>query len=182
MKYPGRALFIAAVCSASVAGADSAFADVYRSGSAGVYASLGYNFITIDDGLDQLDVSTVSARLGVQPHPFFGIEGRFGFSADESRLGGVDYALDNTAGAYAVLNLANESPITPYFLFGVSHIEIEATSSAGTTTEEDSDFSFGAGIDVEMVPGVSGNIEYLQYYDNGTTVVDGIGLGVTFRF
>jgi opacity protein-like surface antigen len=182
MKYPVRALFLAAVCSASVAGADSAFADTYRSGSAGVYAGLGYNFITIDDGLDQLDVSTVSARIGVQPHPFFGLEGRLGFSADESRLGGVDYSLDNTAGAYAVLNLANESPLTPYFMFGVSRIEIEANSIAGTTTEEDSDFSFGAGLDIEVAENLSGNIEYLQYYDNGSTVVDGIGLGVTLRF
>lgn len=184
MNYPGKALFIAAVGFVSIAGAGSASADVYRSGSEGgsVYAGLNYNFVTIDDGYDQLSVDTISARIGAQPHPFFGIEGRFGFSATETRLDGVEYSLDNTIGAYAVLNLVNGSPMTPYFMFGGSRIEIEGTSSLGTTTEEDSDFSFGAGIDVEIASGVSGNIEYLQYYNNGSTVVDGLGLGVTFRF
>lgn len=186
MKYRGRALFVTAACLASMAGVDSAFGDVYRSGygagTGSVYAGLNYNFVAIDDGWDQLSVETVSARIGAQPNPYFGIEGRFSFSADDDRLAGVDYALDNAIGGYAVLNLANNSPLTPYFLFGVASIEIEANSSLGTTSEQDSDFSFGAGLDVEVAPGVSGNIEYLQYYNDGTTIVDGMGLGMTFRF
>ncbi|MDI9245397.1 outer membrane beta-barrel protein [Marinobacter sp. CHS3-4] len=158
-----------------------AFADPYKSGP-DIYAGVYYNFASIDDGFDRLSVETMSAKIGAQPHPYFGIEGRIGFSTDDHHLRGVDYSLDNTLGAYAVLHLANQSPVTPYFLFGASHVEIIATSSAGTTTEEDSDFSFGAGLDIEIAPGLSGNIEYLQYYDNGTTIIDGMGLGATIRF
>ncbi len=156
-------------------------ADPYRSG-AEVYAGVNYNFVAIDDGWDRLNVETISGKIGAQPHPFIGIEARFGFGVGEHQLDGVNYELNNTFGGYASLNLANGSPITPYFLLGVSNIEIEATSIAGTTTEEDSDFSFGAGVEIEMAPGLAGNIEYLNYYDNGTTIVDGVGLGVTFRF
>ena len=156
-------------------------ADPYRS-TAEVYAGVNYNFVAIDDGWDRLNVETLSAKIGAQPHPFVGIEARFGFGAGEHRLDGVTYSLERTVGAYASLNLANASPVTPYFLLGASNIEIEATSIAGTTREEDSDFSFGAGVEIEMAPGLAGNIEYLNYYDNGTTIVDGVGLGFTFRF
>ena len=173
------ALLVAAI--ALLAINSSVVADPYKSRS-GVYAGVQYNFVSIDDGWDQLGVETLSGKIGVQPHPLLGLEGRLGYSTDDRRLRGVDYALDNTVGAYVTLNLANKSPITPYFLLGASHVEITATSIAGTTTEEDSDFSFGAGLDVEFTRGVSGNIEYLQYYDNGTTIIDGMGLGVTFRF
>ena len=177
-----RSLFTASTITlAIVIWSPTAMADLYKSG-ADIYAGINYNFASIDDGYDELSVETLSARIGAQPHPFFGIEARFGFGVDDHHLRGVDYSLDSTIGGYAVLNLANRSPVTPYFLFGATHIEIEATSSAGTTAEDDTDFSFGVGLDVEMSPGISGNIEYINYYDNGTTIVDGVGLGLTLRF
>lgn len=114
--------------------------------------------------------------------PFFGLEARAGFGVDDDRIGGVDYSLDNFFGGYATLNLANESPATPYVIFGVTRVEVEAKSFLGTTTEDESDFSYGAGVNVELAPEVSGNVEYMRYYDKDGSTVDGLGLGVTFNF
>ena len=108
------------------------------------------------------------------------IDGLLAWNTD--RIGGVDYSLDNFFGGYATLNLANESPATPYVIFGVTRVEVEAKSFLGTTTEDESDFSYGAGVNVELAPEVSGNVEYMRYYDKDGSTVDGLGLGVTFNF
>ena len=158
----------------------SAFADVYKSGGGSLYAGLNYSFMNIENG--SVDVGTLSAKVGGLVSPFFGLEARAGFGVDDDRIGGVDYSLDNFFGGYATLNLANESPATPYVIFGVTRVEVEAKSFLGTTTEDESDFSYGAGVNVELAPEVSGNVEYMRYYDKDGSTVDGLGLGVTFNF
>lgn len=160
----------------------AASADVYKSGGGGLYAGLNYSFIDIDNGSDQVDVGTLSAKVGGMVSPFFGVEARAGFGVDDDRIGGVDYSLDNFFGGYATLNLANESPATPYAIFGFTRVEVEAESFLGTTTEDESDFSYGAGVNVELTPEVAGNLEYMRYYDKDGSTVDGLGLGVTFSF
>ncbi|MFN2362295.1 MAG: outer membrane beta-barrel protein [Marinobacter sp.] len=67
-------------------------------------------------------------------------------------------------------------------VFGFTRIELEAQSTLGTTTEDESDFSYGAGVNVELSPEVAGNLEYMRYYDKNGATVDGLGLGVTFSF
>lgn len=160
----------------------SASADVYKSGGGSLYAGLNYSFINIESDGDDVDVGTLSAKVGGLVTPFFGLEARGGFGVDDDRTGGVDYSLDNFFGGYATLNLANESPATPYVIFGVTRVEVEAESFLGTTTEDESDFSYGAGVNVELAPEVSGNVEYMRYYDKNGSTVDGLGLGVTFYF
>lgn len=181
MKKP-IALFIAVSAVPLMAVSQSASSDMYRSGGDNLYGGLNYSFINIDNGRDDVDVGTLSAKVGGRVTPFFGLEARGGFGVDDDRIGGVDYSLDNFFGGYATLNLANESPATPYVIFGFTRLEVEAESFLGTTTEDESDFSYGAGVNVELSQEVSGNVEYMRYYDKDGSTVDGLGLGVTFNF
>ncbi len=67
-----------------------AFADVYKSGGGSLYAGLNYSFINIESGSDDVDVGTLSAKVGGLVSPFFGLEARAGFGVDDDRIGGVD--------------------------------------------------------------------------------------------
>lgn len=157
-------------------------ADIYKSGGAGVYGGLNYTFFNIDSGHADADVGALAAKVGVLATPFFGVEARGGFGVDDDRVGSADVSLDNYFGGYATLNLANDSPATPYAIFGLTRVEIEREGLLTTTTEDESDFSYGLGVNVEMAPQVSGNIEYMRYFDKNDTTVDGLGLGVTVQF
>ena len=101
---------------------------------------------------------------------------------DDDRIGGVDYSLDNFFGGYATFNLANESPITPYAILGFTRVEIEASSFLGTATEDETDVSYGIGINMEFAPNLSGNLEYMRYYEDSNAEVDGLGVGIQFNF
>ena len=174
---------IAVIFATGLAAAGTASAqDMYKSGVGALYTGLNYTFVNLERGNADADVGTLSAKVGVMATPYLGIEARGGFGVDDERVGGVDYSLDNFFGGYATLNLANESPATPYVIFGVTRVEVEAKSFLGTTTEDESDFSYGAGVNVELAPEVSGNVEYMRYYDKDGSTVDGLGLGVTFNF
>lgn len=157
--------------------------DMYKSGAGGLYAGANYSFINLDaEGIGDADVGTLSGKVGVMATPFLGFEARAGFGVDEDRIGIADYSLDNFYGGYATFNLVNESPVTPYGVLGFTRVEVEADSAFGTVTEDDTDVSYGIGLRVEVAPSVSGNLEYMRYYEDDDVTVDGLGLGVQFNF
>lgn len=156
--------------------------DIYKTRDGGLYAGLNYTFMNVDDDNFDADVGTLSAKVGALATPYFGLEARGGFGVDDDTISGVDVSVDNFFGGYATLNLANESPATPYLIFGFSRLEIEAESAFGSATEDDTDISYGIGVNMAMAPEVSGNLEYMRYFDKDGTTIDGLGLGVTFNF
>ncbi|MAZ06831.1 MAG: hypothetical protein CME81_10655 [Halomonas sp.] len=176
MKHaPSLAIFFAT--GLAVAGTASA-QDIYKSGVGGLYTGLNYTFINLESGSADADVGTLSAKVGVMATPFLGIEARGGFGVDDDRIGAADFSLDNFFGGYATFNLVNESPITPYAILGFTRVEIEV----GTATEDETDVSYGIGMNMEFAPNLSGNLEYMRYYENNDTEIDGLGVGIQFNF
>lgn len=157
-------------------------ADMYRSGTGGLYAGANYTFVSIDDGSVDADVGMLSGKVGAMVSPYFGLEARAGFGANDDTIGGTDIELKSLFGGYATLNLANESPATPYLIFGFTRYEFELSNFAGSTSDDDSDFSFGIGVDVAINSALSANVEYMRYGKTEGITVDGIGLGLTARF
>jgi len=157
--------------------------DMYKSGVGGVYTGLNYTFMSLDAGSEDADVGTLSAKAGVMATPYLGFEARGGFGVDDDRINGVDFSVDNFFGGYATFNVANESPVTPYAILGFTRVEVEAEGPFGSTaTEDDSDVSYGIGVNMAFAQNLSGNLEYMRYYDDDDTTVDGLGVGLQFNF
>ncbi|WP_372981453.1 outer membrane beta-barrel protein [Marinobacter sediminum] len=156
--------------------------DIYKSGVGGVYTGLNYTFMNLDAGGEDADVGTLSAKAGVMATPFLGFEARGGFGVDDDRVRGIDYSVDNFFGGYATFNIANESPITPYAVLGFTRVEVEAEGPFNTVTDDESDVSYGVGLNMAFARNVSGNLEYMRYYDDDDVTVDGLGVGVQFNF
>jgi hypothetical protein len=171
-------VFATGLAAAGTAGAQ----DMYKSGVGGLYAGLNYTFMNLESGNDDADVGTLSAKVGVMATPFLGIEARGGFGVDDETVGLVDYSVDNFFGGYATFNLANESPITPYAVLGFTRVELQADSPLGTSTEDESDVSYGLGLNMEFAPNLSGNLEYMRYYEDSDAEIDGLGVGIQLNF
>lgn len=156
--------------------------DMYKSGVGGLYTGLNYTFMNLESGNADADVGTLSAKVGVMATPFLGIEARGGFGVDDETVGPVDYSVDNFFGGYATFNLANESPITPYAVLGFTRVELQADSPFGTSTEDESDVSYGLGLNMEFARNLSGNVEYMRYYEDSDAEIDGLGVGIQLNF
>ena len=42
--------------------------------------------------------------------------------------------------------------------------------------------SYGIGMNMEFAPNLSGNLEYMRYYEDSNAEVDGLGVGIQFNF
>jgi len=173
-------VLFAAVATAGMAMAGTAAAqDMYKSGVGSLYAGLNYTFMDVDfDGFASADVGTLSGKVDIMANEFLGVEARAGFGVDDDRIAGAKVKLDNFFGGYATINMANQSPVTPYAVIGFTRIEAEI----GSQSDDDSDFSYGAGVNFKFAQNLSGNLEYMRYYDDSNVTVDGIGLGVQMNF
>ena len=152
--------------------------DMYKSGVGGLYAGFNYTFMNAEIGPYDADAGTLSGKVGVMATPFLGIEARAGFGVDDDTVNGVDVSVDNFYGGYATFNLANESPVTPYAVLGFTRVEAEV----GSVEDDDSDVSYGIGASMEFAPNLSGNLEYMRYYDDDNVELDGLGLGIQLNF
>lgn len=177
-----RSQYLAAFLTAGLFAGSACGQDIYKSSGGGAFAGLNYTFVNLDVGPGDADVGTLSAKGGVMFTPFLGFEARAGFGLDEDRVGVFDYSLDNFYGAYGTFNLANETPLTPYAVIGFTRVEIEADGPFNTFTEDESDVSYGVGLNVDFASYLSGNLEYMRYYDDDDVTVDGLGLGIQFTF
>lgn len=168
-------MLIASIATAGMAMAGTvSAADMYKSGVGALYAGLNYTFINIDGQGVDADVGTLSGKVGVMANEYIGLEARAGFGVNKDK----DVKLDNFFGGYATFNMVNQSPITPYAVLGFTRAELEV----GSYSDDDSDFSYGAGVNFEMAQNLSGNVEYMRYYDDSDVTVDGIGVGIQLNF
>lgn len=178
--------FASSIAAMSLLGftAAPAVADMYKTSDAGLYAGANYTFVSIEDDTIDADLGTLSGKVGANVTPYFGLEARAGFGVkdDDVANGFAEVSANSFFGAYATLSLANESPVTPYAILGFTRYELELESAVGSEKDDDSDLSYGIGVNVAMTEALSGNVEYMRYYDKDDITIDGIGLGLTVNF
>ncbi|WP_404364120.1 porin family protein [Marinobacter sp.] len=158
-------------------------ADLYKTGGGSLYAGGNYTFVDLDANGFDADLGTLSAKVGGYVTPYFGLEARAGFGVADEDVGfDTDLSVNSFFGGYATLNMVNESPVTPYGILGFTRYELEVDGPFGSDKDDETDFSFGAGVNVAITEELSGNLEYMRYVDTGDVTADGIGLGLTFHF
>lgn len=161
----------------------TAAADMYKTGGGSLFAGGNYTFVNVDgDGFDE-DLGTLSAKVGGYITPIFGLEARAGFGVADEDVGfNTDLSVNSFFGGYATINAVNSSPLTPYGIVGFTRYELELDGPGLSAKEDETDFSFGAGVNMAITEELSGNLEYMRYVDKDDVTVDGIGLGLTFNF
>ncbi|SFR44881.1 outer membrane insertion C-terminal signal [Marinobacter daqiaonensis] len=182
IRFSGM-LFAVAGAGSLLLGATQASADMYKSGGGSLYAGANYTFLNVDGSGIDADLGMMSAKVGAKVSPYLGVEARGGFGvADDSIGGGTDLELNALYGGYVTLNVDNPSTVTPYVIAGLTRYDYEVSGPGGTATEDESDFSYGIGIDMAFSDALSGNLEYMRYGDKDDVELDGLALGVTVSF
>jgi len=150
------------------------------------YAGVSYVHATYDeDGFPEFNPAALAVRFGAELNPNLAVEGRVGFGLgdDSKTIFGADVALeiDNFYGAYVRAMLPTGS-VTPYLLLGYTHGKVTASTFAASASESDSDASYGVGVDLFATKTTAINIEYAKLFEGEGYEVDGVSLGVAFKF
>ena len=150
------------------------------------YAGVAYEPFTISTDVGDADVATVSAKGGVALNKFLAAEVRYGTSvADDSRtiLGFEQKVeLDNYYGAFAKGVIPLHPMFSLYGLAGYSHVKVASSGVAGSGSDSDDGFSYGAGASFHVNPNIAINAEWLSLIDKDDYDIKGYGVGVSFLF
>lgn len=121
-------------------------------------------------------------RLGTEFNQYFSGELRLGTGIDDDKINGVTVELNHFYGAYVRGTLPVTNAFYPYVVVGVTRAELEAKVPGTAVSDSGSDVSFGVGTDIRLTSNTDLNLEYMNYYDKDNLSVDGISVGLTYRF
>lgn len=160
--------------------------------AAGPY--IGANYTQLEYQHDEADRTirpdAVIIRAGIELTPLFGIEGRAGtgISADKRSVPGgeIRYELDRLVGAYGTLGIPVGDVARPYLVAGMTDVKGEVIADFNSVqfseSDSNSDYSLGAGIDLNISETFGINVEYMRYIDNDDEKLNGLSLGVRSAF
>ena len=146
----------------------------------GAYVGGGLMEATIDfDGYSgEANPTALFARVGYQMNDFLAVEGRLGTGFDDDHFHGANVEVEDMIGAYAKVGIPTTVGLYPYAMLGVTSGEI----SVNGHSDDDSDVSYGIGVDYWVAPQVSIGLEYMSYVDIDGADLSGITLGANYRF
>ena len=172
----------AVILVASIAG------NVY-SAEGDAYFGIQYSMVTFSEsGFPDFEPVALVGRYGKFTSDNFAIEGRLGFglSDDTQNIIGIDVDLeiDHILGVYGAFYHGTSSPtIRPYGILGITQVEFtQSAPGFGSVSDDDSDFSFGLGIDFEIGGNIVINLEYMDYGEFGGADVTAIAIGYNALF
>ena len=147
------------------------------------------------------DIKAVSGKLGVQFHKNFSAEVRGGVGISDGDgtasvslrdpfLDGVSVSADGKAsldeffGVYIRGGVPIGDSVYPYLIAGYaqSKVTLNFGDFGDIASDSDADFSYGVGLDIKLSETLSGNIEYMNYYDKDGFELSGFAIGITLKF
>lgn len=148
----------------------------------------GIQASSIDDGSGDNSVLTWVGRLGKNINKNFSFEGRLGFSTDTSETypypnWDKSMGVDKLFGVYGVGHSKIAESISVYGLIGYTRVDVNiSVYGLGTESVDDSDLSFGLGLDMSVGDYWTLNIEYIQYLNNSEFEINATAIGATYYF
>lgn len=147
-----------------------------------LYGELGYSFLRHESGLGfQTNPQALRGIVGYNFHPYLAVEGMAAFGTNDDSDAGFASKVRNQFGVFAKPKYAIDN-FEVFGRLGWVRTKVRATSAAGTVSDSDGDFAWGAGVNYNINPRTYVGVDYLRALDKDRTKVDGWTVGVGFRF
>ena len=160
----------------------AASANSAGSGYVGVLAS-HYTF-DVSGVSEDLNPTGLTLRGGYFLTDYIAVEGRLGTGVNDDSIGnsGVDLELDHLFGVYAVGHIPVNEVFSFYGLLGFSYAEATVSSRWASASDDDDGFSYGAGVQVNFTPQISGQLEYVSYLSKSDYDLNAASIGLSYNF
>ncbi|WP_018625426.1 porin family protein [Kangiella aquimarina] len=148
----------------------------------GNYFGFGATQHSVDAPDFEFDSMTIDGKIGTYFNENFSGELRVGLAATDDSFFGVDLEVKNYYGAYLRAGLPATDAFYPYAIVGYTKTKVEASGFGETVSDSESDMSYGFGADFSLTNDMDLSVEYMRYLDKDGGEIDGIGLGIKFKF
>lgn len=142
-----------------------------------VYGELGYSWTQIQGNGFKVTPGAVRGIVGYDVHPNLAVEGMLEAGTGHDSDNGVSAKLNSSYGLF----------VKPKYDFGNAEVFARvgwARTSVGLSTGDvtSNDFAYGAGVKYNVTPRVDVGLDYTRLADKNGVKVDGVTLGVGYRF
>ncbi len=149
------------------------------SADSGFYAGVNYTKINYEESYGDLDFATVGGILGYNLSSTFGIEARYSQGQSDDSIEGYTVKIDNMLSILGRLSLQNDTNLTPYVVAGYTRGELDIESYG---SDDASDFSYGAGVAIELTKGLNAGVEYMVLIDKDSYEFNGLSANLVYTF
>ncbi len=154
------------------------------------YLGIQYGIVTVSEsGFPDFEPTALVGRYGKFTSDNIAVEGRLGFglSDDTQDIGiGVDadIEIDHILGVYGAYYFGtSSSKVRAYGILGFTQGELTISAPGfGSVSEDDSDISFGLGVNFAIGENGVINLEYMDYMEIEGTDITAIALGYNAAF
>lgn len=173
---------------AIISGAVLAATTLPAAHAADKYIGGGLAFIEYtEQGISEdLSLNALYGKFGAQFNEYFAGELRLGFGIGDDSVNvgriSVDAEITNFVGAYLKAGAPVSDVFYPYAVIGFTRGELEATALGVTTSDSESDLSFGVGADFSVSETVTLSAEYMNYIDKDGGELGGFSLSIGKSF
>jgi opacity protein-like surface antigen len=146
------------------------------------YGELGYSFQRFDSGLGiRTNPQSLRGIVGYNLHPYFAVEGMAAFGTRDDSDNGVTGKVRQQLGVFVKPKYAIDN-FEVFGRVGYVNSKLRTSSATGTVNTSEGDFAWGVGANYNINPRTYVGIDYLRSYDKGSSKVDGVTVGVGYRF
>lgn len=149
-------------------------------GSVAAQPYLGLDYTHLEDS--DIELGALTLKGGYQLNDWAAVELRGGLGIVDDDYRGVDAELEHYIGGYFRAGLPNDSAIYPYVIAGYTHGKIKASFAGFSNSDSEGDFSYGLGASLRLDELWSANVEVMRYFDKSNVELDGVSVGVTYKF
>ena len=174
-----------------------------RTTAGGTYAEIGYSQLKLSGEGVSIKPNAIRGIVGYDFHPNFAVEGMLAFGAGDDSISETATSGANTATATVKVKLENaygiylkpkanlSDSLEVFGRLGYSHAKFKATADAtlnGVSVGSESDsgseggVSYGVGANFKFSPAAYVGVDYMHYYKKDGMKVEGVNVGVGFRF
>lgn len=155
------------------------------------YAALQLSQVEYSEsGAPDLEPTALTARLGANLSPNFGLELRVGTGlSDDSITVGPEkltLELDNAISAYARVMAPMGERFTAYAMVGLTRSKITAkfrdATGSFSMSDSETDLSYGVGGELLLNVNTFVSVEYARLLDGDDYELDALSIGIGFRF
>lgn len=157
---------------------------VANSAGSGYVGALASHYTYDVEGVDDINPTGLTLRGGYFLTDNVAVEGRLGTGLSEDTVSGtnVDAELDQLMGVYVTGYLPVNEVFSFYGLLGFSYAEATLSNRFTSISDDDDGFSYGAGVQVNFTPQVSGQLEYVSYLDKSDYSLSAASIGLSYHF
>jgi opacity protein-like surface antigen len=179
-----RSLAVAACAVLSLATFAPARAQEARPGPYGgiIFSQISYD----QSGASSASLTNFGGVLGTVINPHFAVEARAGLGLNDDQINVGPATVSVDLNSYFSGYLKGILPLAPRFgIYGLAGFTIgnfKGTGGALYLNKWESDFSYGAGVEVGLAPSMSLGVEWLRMFEGSGYKLDAVSVGLNFRF